>query len=764
MTQSVIPLQVGSGIQRDGTMLAAPSYVDGQWVRFQYGRPRKIGGYQAAFLNAPGISRGMILMSQNGQTWVFSGFSNSIQQWIINNVDSIGTGPTAIAPLGGILTGAINIGGTGYTNGTYTNVPPIPTSGLGSGALFTVQILGGAVLSVTETTPGSGYEYGDTFTFSTANIGGGSPSILFLGTITSLNSYSPNTNTLWQFDSGFDPYGTANINLICHPGINLQYIDSTVNTRPLLGTFTGTTLTPVGIFNTTGTTTSGSTYVTFLVTTIAIGAGVSVSGTGIASNSSVVSANLQQYGPIGVVSINTGGSTYTSGSYTNQAIHGNSGLGTGGLASVTITSGVVTSVTVTAGGSGYLDLDTFTIPSLPVGSGFQGTIGALSTVTSNLWTAILNNPATSSGTNSLVFDNNISVSGGVCMLYPYLFVYGNNGLIQNCSAGDFNNWTSADSNSNNVSATKIVKGLPLRGGTTSPAGLFWSLDSLIRVSYAPQSAGTSTLYWRYDIISSQTSIMSSSCVIEYDGIFYWAGTDRFLMYNGVVQEIPNTQNINWFFDNLNVAQRQKVWVSKIPRWGEIWWFYPRGTSTECNDAIIYNVREKCWYDAGMAPGAQRSAGTFSEVFRKPIWADNTTNVVNTNTLWTHEQGTDQIYLTNDDAILSSFTTNILGSGAGLVGSTGQPGSNLWTRLERIEPDLMQSGSMSVTVIGKSYADDVDISSVPYPFTASTLKIDMKEQRREMRLQFISNTQNGDYFLGKTILDIDTGDVRGTGNP
>ena len=120
--------------------------------------------------------------------------------------------------------------------------------------------------------------------------------------------------------------------------------------------------------------------------------------------------------------------------------------------------------------------------------------------------------------------------------------------------------------------------------------------------------------------------------------------------------------------------------------------------------------------------------------------------------------------TNDDAILSSFTTNILGSGAGLVGSTGQPGANLWTRLERIEPDLMQSGSMSVTVIGKSYADDVDISSVPYPFTASTLKIDMKEQRREMRLQFISNTQNGDYFLGKTILDIDTGDVRGTGNP
>jgi hypothetical protein len=79
----------------------------------------------------------------------------------------------------------------------------------------------------------------------------------------------------------------------------------------------------------------------------------------------------------------------------------------------------------------------------------------------------------------------------------------------------------------------------VRGGTNAPSGLFWSLDSLIRVSYigAPD-------YWRYDIITSQSSILSSSGVIEYDGIYYWCGVDRFLMYNGVVQEIPNPMNQN----------------------------------------------------------------------------------------------------------------------------------------------------------------------------------------------------------------------------
>jgi len=72
--------------------------------------------------------------------------------------------------------------------------------------------------------------------------------------------------------------------------------------------------------------------------------------------------------------------------------------------------------------------------------------------------------------------------------------------------------------------------------------------------------------------------------------------------------------------------------------------------------------------------------------------------------------------------------------------------------------------MDLIVTGKGYADDIDNPSDPYPFDPSTLKIDMKEQRREMRMKFISNVQNGDYFMGRVLLSIETGDVRGTGNP
>jgi hypothetical protein len=672
MTAKVVVLQVGAGIQRDGTQFASGTYVNGKWVRFQYGKPRKIAGYNGAFLNAGGVSRGMIMSSENGINYVVSGYSDGLQQWTTDNDDAVGFGPVSVEAVGIVATVGITTQGSAYTNGTYTNVPI--NAAVGTGCLATVTVSSNLISSVVVTNGGTGYIHNEDVTINAADVGGTGSG--FKGYVQSLTTYNPNPNTLWQFDIGYDALGNGQNNLIAHPGQNLNDISSTVNTRPLFGPFTGLAVTPVGIFTATGTTTSGSNTVTFATTIAAIGAGVSVTGTGIPANTTVTSASE----------------------------------------------------------------------------------------VAGVWTAKLSANATASGTVLLTFDNNISVSGGVVMLFPYLFVYGNNGLIQNCAAGDFNNWTSADSNANNVSSTKVIKGLPVRGGTTSPAGLFWTLDSVVRVTYAPTTVGNATFYWKYDLITQQSSIMSSQCVIEYDGLFYWCGTDRFLSYNGVVKEVPNTQNNNYFFDNLNYAQRQKVWVSKVPRWGEIWWFFPSGDSTECNDAIIYNVRENTWYDAGKAMGARRSAGVFSEVFRRPIWGGTDQNTTGGYTLWQHEIGTNEVYTNRVNAIESFVETNVIGSYSGLVGSLQQPGDNLWTRIERIEPDFVQNGEMEVIVTGKSYADDVDDPSDPYPFDPDTLKIDMKEQRREMRLRFRSNTQNGDYFMGRVVLSIDTGDVRGTGNP
>jgi hypothetical protein len=747
LTKKVFTLDTQSGIQRDGTVFDANCYNDGRWVRFQRGRPRKIGGYRAIVQNAHGYSRGIYVNSVDGNNQVFNGYDDGLEVVNIDN-DGIGSGINQFTFTGRALTLNTLVGGSSYVNATYTAVPL--TGGSGSGAKATIVVSGGAVTSVTLTSYGNNYVVGNTLSASNTNLGGSGSG--FSITVATITTFTANDLNLWQFDSSFDSQGSGNQLLIAHAGQNLAQIDSTALSPVLAGDIAGLTLSPL----------------------------VDSSGTA----------------PTGEI---------------------------------------------------------------------------------------------------------IEVAGGVVVLHPYVFVYGDNGLIKNCVAGNPYDWNGADSNETNVASTKIVKGLPVRGGSNAPSGLFWSLDSLIRVSYTPTTITTgvtsSTFYWRYDIISSQSSILSSQSVIEYDGIYYWCGSDRFLLYNGVVKEIKNTFNQNYFFDNLNYAQRQKVYANKVPRFGEIWWFFPSGDSEECNDAVIYNVREDIWYDAGEALGANRSAGYFSQVFHYPINAGTTkttqdllfsASIATTNssaditiapnnliavgqlvistslptnslitaivptvasptavsgvsgastivvssatgilrnqavtgtgigvgavvtviagttitlsvvnsatvsgvlsftgltvtlslaatataietatfntvagliTLWQHETGTDEVVASTSNAIESYFETSDLGWVQGGPPQTSPVGDNVWLRLERVEPDFIQTGEMTFRVIGRSFAQSADVISDPYPFDPDTGKIDMREQRREIRLFFKSNVQGGNYQMGKVLLSATVGDVR-----
>jgi hypothetical protein len=129
-------------------------------------------------------------------------------------------------------------------------------------------------------------------------------------------------------------------------------------------------------------------------------------------------------------------------------------------------------------------------------------------------------------------------------------------------------------------------------------------------------------------------------------------------------------------------------------------------------------------------------------------------------LWQHEIGVDLIAGTNVLAIKSSFETNDIGWVSGGPSEPSLQGVNRWLRLERVEPDFIQEGQMELYITGRPYAQTADKVSSAFVFTPTTGKIDMKEQRREMRLIFVSDIAGGDYQLGKVMLSGAIGDVRG----
>ena len=344
-------------------------------------------------------------------------------------------------------------------------------------------------------------------------------------------------------------------------------------------------------------------------------------------------------------------------------------------------------------------------------------------------------------------------SGGIVVTQQYLFSFGSDGLIEyNGTVNDI----SAAPVAFNTGTQKIVKGFPLRGAGSGPAVLLWSLDSLIRGTFNP--AGPSDFV--FDTIARGISILSSQGIVEYDGIYYWPGNDRFLLFNGVVREMPNEMNEIWFFNNLNFAARQKVFGFKIPRYGEIWWCYPRGSATECTHAIIYNVRKGFWYDTEL-PDADtvdqgRTAGIFANVYQKPFMVDNF-ETANGRTLWQHETTKDKVRTSQISAIQSFFETHELS-----LLESGNSEKSL--RVARIEPDFVQVGDMSLTVKVRVITKAPQSTETPVTFVAAAASgteetIKLKTIQRLMSFRFESNTGGGDYEYGDTYAHIEPADGR-----
>ena len=425
---------------------------------------------------------------------------------------------------------------------------------------------------------------------------------------------------------------------------------------------------------------------------------------------------------------------------------------------------------------------------------------------------------------------NFSATGGVVALPPYTFAFGNDGYAAWSVPNKPSDFTGSGAGNAYITGQKVVKAMPLRGGPgNSPSGLFWSADSLIRGTYI---GGTPV--FQFDTISAQSSILSANSVIEYDGIFYWIGTDRFLTFNGVVREVENNMNINFFFDNLNYAQRQKVFAYKVPRFGEIWWCFPFGDSLEPNHAVIYNVRENSWYDTEL-PNGGRGAGLFPAVFSKPLLSGvapqeaeafsvavnaagtgytvgNTLNVVgglgpitteltvttvngsggitgvtisnagqyaeipanpvsvtggsgsaatfdltfdNPYKFWVHEVGTDEIDGLTLNPIQSFFETADLSLPV-------TSGINKSMQVLMLEPDFVQSGDMTVQVMGRANARAQEVNGdimtfVETPQTPQEQVVFLKTQRRELRFRFESNTLGGNYQMGLVLAHVQPGD-------
>lgn len=764
------------GIQRDGTQFDSKQCIDGQWVRFYKGRPKKIGGSLLVDPGALEIIRNIYNVNQQKDvTDCYLGRASTLDFCPISK--GIGNPEIDRTPISFVADPNNN-----WTFDRYTVLNDTNAIVLLPNSLFTTN----TSADVTVTVP------------STANLTTGQYVTIFGATETNgitaaqLNISAQITVNLGQSTFTYTSGGTAT-STGYGGGNNISYL-------PNLGA------NPIK-------TTNGSNTIIVTVSStsnLKVGETITISGSTDVNNITASQINITT-----VITSIINGTTFT---YETMGPPAANATGSGGGTDVTLLTSKTTNYIIAHAAQNIMDINNQTQTLIYWGD---------TESTTPLVPISVSNPV---------------ASGGIVVLEPYFFKYGNDGVVT-FTLNPGGNWS--DAISAPIATTKIIKGLRTRGGNNSPSGLFWSLNSLIRASFIGGDA-----VFNFDTIQEDISLLSQNCIITQNNIFYWIGDGQFYLYTGVVEILINETNRDYFFNNLNYEHRNKIWGEYIEEYQELRWYFPKYPNTECSDFISYSLSGKFWFDsvhprsAGTTVGyryplSASSVGILNRFNPAPIIINLAANplatVINQNiitvtipSVTTLRSGmlvtiigatgfnglsADQLNLASIPITILSNTsfsyivsTNATGTGNGggasvsysypnlnyglwqeetgkdmvlygqsyAIDSYFETNMNTWfekvptddreMRIRRIEQDFVQSGSMTVVVNTRDFPQGPVSSSKPYPFLPSqpivTLdKTDTNNMGRIVSFVFRSNVSGGDYFMGKPILNYAPGDVR-----
>jgi hypothetical protein len=126
------------------------------------------------------------------------------------------------------------------------------------------------------------------------------------------------------------------------------------------------------------------------------------------------------------------------------------------------------------------------------------------------------------------------------------------------------------------------------------------------------------------LISANVTSYSRMSAVAVDNSVYFMGNEQFYRYDGAVQPLPKNIS-NYIFDNMNKDQKQKVFAGVNSAFTEVFWFYPSGTSFECNSYVSLNYTNGTWSMGTLDMGSLKSSGTTDALeSNRTQWQDSGT--------------------------------------------------------------------------------------------------------------------------------------------
>ena len=266
-------------------------------------------------------------------------------------------------------------------------------------------------------------------------------------------------------------------------------------------------------------------------------------------------------------------------------------------------------------------------------------------------------------------------------------------------------------------------------------------------------------------VGTNCGLIGKNAAVEVDGSAYWMSENGFFRYTGKLESLACLVE-DYVYDDLNTVPKQHIYAGLNNLFGEVTWFYPGSGAASNNRSVTYNFMDSTperpvWTTGSLA----RSSWSDSHIFGKPHGteydssATSDTTVGNTDGVtiyYEHETGTNQIKAGTATAIAANIQSGDFDISMGQGGADLRGDGEYIMKIRRVLPDfLSQTGNARVTLNLKNYPTDAQASSSLGPFTTttSTDKIDTRARARAIALK-VDNTSIGQHWkLGTFRLDI-----------
>jgi len=264
--------------------------------------------------------------------------------------------------------------------------------------------------------------------------------------------------------------------------------------------------------------------------------------------------------------------------------------------------------------------------------------------------------------------------------------------IQASDITDITVWTSTAQNqvylNDEAQASKWISHAPSRG-----LNLLFTSTQVFTFRYINRP-----LIWEVKLLDNSSGIIAQNARVSQNGIVYWMGDKNFYMYTGgnvvVIRSNSTSQTTlkNYIYNDLNYAQKSKIFAWFNETFNEVWFHYPSANSNECDRVARINIEEYTHTPDTM----DRTAAEFPVVLGQYPYLIASDNIV-----YKHEVG----YNDDGDALTFTLTTPFY--------TSGEDQGNL----KGIIPDSLQNGDITVTINLKDYPQSSTVASKG-PFTVT----------------------------------------------